>query len=316
MTKDDKTHLARANSSRNCCATRRARSRAAISWASPASAWPRRCWAAPCPASAAPAYAAGELGDRVNLTTWPNYHAQDNLDAVHREHRRQRQRQRCSARTRRCWPSCRRAAPAGTCSCRPTTRSRPIKDLEPRSSRSTWRSCPTTTRHAGGSASSARASIDGMVYAVPKDWGTTGFVVNTDKVDGADARELEGILGPDPGRALGPGDGARLPADHHRQCAEVFRLFLQLDRPERAGRGREAADRRQAASVRASTPTTSPSMRTGDAWMSRVLDRRRHAAAAATCRRSTMCSARKAARSGPTSTPSRRARRTSRPPMR
>jgi spermidine/putrescine transport system substrate-binding protein len=26
--------------------------------------------------------------------------------------------------------------------------------------------------------------IDGVLYAVPKDWGTTGYVVNTDKVDG------------------------------------------------------------------------------------------------------------------------------------
>ena len=38
---------------------------------------------------------------------------------------------------------------------------------------------PSTTRSA---LHRARAAIDGKLYAVPKDWGTTGYVVNTAKV--------------------------------------------------------------------------------------------------------------------------------------
>ena len=45
-------------------------------------------------------------------------------------------------------------------------------------------------------ASPREGSIDGTVYAVPKDWGTTGYVVNTKKVTRADD-ELEGVLGHD-----------------------------------------------------------------------------------------------------------------------
>ena len=50
-------------------------------------------------------------------------------------------------------------------------------------------------------------TIDGVVYAVPKDWGTTGFVVNT-KTMTAEPDELEGVLGSHAGPADGPRHGA------------------------------------------------------------------------------------------------------------
>ena len=95
--------------------------------------------------------------------------------------------------------------------------------------------------------------------------------------DGADD-QLEAVLGHDPGRAVRPGHGARLSADHDRQRAQVFRLLVQLGRPGRAGQGRGAAARGQAASVR-----DHQRLPAGDAqWrrlVRRVLDRRRDAAA-------------------------------------
>ena len=98
-------------------------------------------------------------------------------------------------------------------------------------------------------ASSARRKIDGKLYAVPKNWGTTGYRRQHRQGEGRDDK-LEGVLGPHARRPDRPRHGARLPADHHRQRAEVFRLLLQLGRSGRAGRGREAADRGQAASLR------------------------------------------------------------------
>ena len=45
------------------------------------------------------------------------------------------------------------------------------------------------------------ANIDGKQYAVPKDWGTTGYVVNTAEVEG-EMTIVEGVLGPHAGRPL------------------------------------------------------------------------------------------------------------------
>ncbi|MEZ5796745.1 MAG: hypothetical protein R3D63_04165 [Paracoccaceae bacterium] len=42
-------------------------------------------------------------------------------------------------------------------------------------------------------------TVDGTVYAVPKNWGTTGFAVNTAQLGSAQADDLEGILGSDHG---------------------------------------------------------------------------------------------------------------------
>ena len=132
--------------------------------------------------------------------------------------------------------------------------------------------------HARRSASSATPRSTASIYAVPKDWGTTGYVVNTAQGAGRDD-ELEGFLGPRPGRPHRPRHGARLPAHDHRQRAEIFRLFVQLRRSEGARRGREAADRGEAASLRHQQRL--PAL---DAQRRRLgvglLDRRRHAAEA------------------------------------
>ena len=53
----------------------------------------------------------------------------------------------------------------------------------------------------------AEGTIDGKVYAVPKDWGTTGFVDNT-KAMTQKPDELEGVLGPDAGTGHRPRHGA------------------------------------------------------------------------------------------------------------
>ncbi len=57
-----------------------ARSAAGTSSGSPASAPRRPCWAGHALAAAAAGLAAGEIGDKVALTTWPNYHDPANFE--------------------------------------------------------------------------------------------------------------------------------------------------------------------------------------------------------------------------------------------
>jgi spermidine/putrescine transport system substrate-binding protein len=110
----------------------------------------------------------------------------------------------------------------------------------------------------------AQGTVDGKVYAVPKNWGTTGMLYDTGKLKN----------GPPAGKSSGPPPrvrqwahhGPRLSTHCHRQRPEKLRLQLQLPGPERTGRRRKAADRSQAAPVRHQLDIQ-PSMRSGDAWL-------------------------------------------------
>ena len=62
-------------------------------------------------------------------------------------------------------------------------------------------------RHAQDPRFTAEGTIDGTIYAVPKDWGTTGFVVNTKKLTQKPS-QLEGVLRPGHGRGRRPRHGA------------------------------------------------------------------------------------------------------------
>ena len=128
------------------------------------------------------------------------------------------------------------------------------------------------------SALHGQGTIDGTVYAVPKDWGTTGFVVNTEKVTRTDDH-LEASSGTSATDELTAASMV-----HDYQLTTIGNAlkyygysFNSIDEKELA-RGREADARGQAASVRRSPATTSPRCATAMPGCG-VLDRRRHPAA-------------------------------------
>jgi spermidine/putrescine transport system substrate-binding protein len=126
------------------------------------------------------AYAAGELGDTLNFTTWPNYFAQENLDAF--------------------------TAETGVAINVSVFGSNEEMLAKLQAGGTGWDVFVPTNytistykelgiiealdlarlKNFDESTHEARfigeAKIDGKIYAVPKDWGTTGYVVNTAKV--------------------------------------------------------------------------------------------------------------------------------------
>ena len=88
-----------------------------------------------------------------------------------------------------------------------------------------------------------------------------------DQGDGA-PDDLEGVLGPDHDHALGQGHGARLPAHHHRQRAQVLRLFVQLDRAGPNWRRPRSCCSQAKPHLFAINSDYKPSMLSGDAVMS------------------------------------------------
>ena len=105
--------------------------------------WPRRCRGC----GRASALAAGEIGDRVALATWPNYHDPANFEAFTAADRRRRPGQR--VRLQR--GDARQAA--GGRHRLGRLRADQLHDHRPTrssasSSRSTWRCCPTSTPRA------------------------------------------------------------------------------------------------------------------------------------------------------------------------
>ena len=127
------------------------------------------------------AYAAGELGDKVSLTSWPNYHDQNDLDAF-------------AAKT-----GCKveltvfgsneemyaklKAGGTGWDAFVPTnyTIENYVKDgiIEPLDLAQIPNYDPSTYTD---KRFTEPGTIDGKVYAVHKDWGTTGYCVNTKDV--------------------------------------------------------------------------------------------------------------------------------------
>lgn len=129
------------------------------------------------------AYAAGDLGDTLNFTTWPNYFAQENFDNFTKETGVNinvsvfGSNEEMLAKLQ--------AGGTGWDVFVPTNYTiSTYKDLdliEPLDLSRLSNFDPGTHDERFVSV----ANIDGNQYAVPKDWGTTGYVVNTSKVDGA-----------------------------------------------------------------------------------------------------------------------------------
>lgn len=128
------------------------------------------------------AHAAGELGDTLNFTTWPNYFAQENLDNFTKETGVNinvsvfGSNEEMLAKLQ--------AGGTGWDVFVPTnytiTTYKGLDLIVPLDTAKLPNFDPSTHDKRFVEV----ATIDGKVYAVPKDWGTTGFVVNTSKVKG------------------------------------------------------------------------------------------------------------------------------------
>ena len=194
-----------------------------------------------------PAYAAGELGDTLNFTTWPNYFAQANLDQFTKDTGVNinvavfGSNEEMLAKLQ--------AGGTGWDVFVPTNYTistyQSLDLIEPLD----LAQVPNFDESTQEARFIGEAKIGGTDLRGAEELGNHRLRRQHRQGEGRDD-QLAPFLGPHPRRPLGPGDGARLPADDHRQRAEIFRLFVQFGRSERTGRGREAADRSQAASVR------------------------------------------------------------------
>jgi spermidine/putrescine transport system substrate-binding protein len=128
------------------------------------------------------AFAAGELGDTLNFTTWPNYFAQENLDkftadtgvAINVSVFGSNEEMLAKLQ----------AGGTGWDVFVPTNYTistyQGLGIIEPLD----LSRLPNFDESTHDARFIGEAKIDGKIWAVPKDWGTTGYVVNTAKVKG------------------------------------------------------------------------------------------------------------------------------------
>ncbi len=128
------------------------------------------------------AFAAGELGDTLNFTTWPNYFAQENLDkftadtgvAINVSVFGSNEEMLAKLQ----------AGGTGWDVFVPTNYTistyQGLGIIEPLD----LSRLPNFDESTHDARFIGEAKIDGKIWAVPKDWGTTGYVVNTAKVQG------------------------------------------------------------------------------------------------------------------------------------
>ena len=128
------------------------------------------------------AFAQGELGDTLNFTTWPNYFAQENFDAFTEETGVNinvtvfGSNEEMLAKLQ--------AGGTGWDVFVPTNYTistyKELGIIEPLD----LSKLPNFDESTHDARFIGEAKIDGQIWAVPKDWGTTGYVVNTAKVSG------------------------------------------------------------------------------------------------------------------------------------
>ena len=127
-------------------------------------------------------------------------------------------------------------------------------------------------------------TVDGKVYAVPKDWGTTGYAINTKTVSPelSTWKEFWDKTQTDYSGKVTVHDYQLTTIGN---ALKYFGYSFNSVDPERACGGREAASLAAKPHLFAITSDYQPAMRNGDACHGDVLDRRCHPAVAATCRK-------------------------------
>lgn len=129
-----------------------------------------------------PAFAAGEIGDRVILATWPNYHDPDNFDAfteatgAHVQVNVFGSNEEMLAKLQ--------AGGSGWDVYVPTNYTITTYVSEDLIEPLDTARLPNYDPSAFDPRYAEAGSVDGTLYAVPKNWGTTGYAVNTSHTDG------------------------------------------------------------------------------------------------------------------------------------
>ena len=127
-----------------------------------------------------PAYAAGEIGDRVTLATWPNYHDPANFEAFTALTGANVQVNAFGSNEEMLAKL--QAGGTGWDAFVPTNYTistyQKLGIIEPLE----LALLPNFDQAANEARFTHEGVVDGKVYAVPKDWGTTGYIVNTAKV--------------------------------------------------------------------------------------------------------------------------------------
>jgi spermidine/putrescine transport system substrate-binding protein len=127
-----------------------------------------------------PAFAAGEIGDRVTLATWPNYHDPANFEAFTELTGANVQVNAFGSNEEMLAKL--QAGGTGWDVFVPTNYTistyQKLGIIEPLD----LAQIPNFDAAANEARFTEQGSIGGTVYAVPKDWGTTGYIVNTEKV--------------------------------------------------------------------------------------------------------------------------------------
>ena len=127
-----------------------------------------------------PAFAAGEIGDRVTLATWPNYHDPANFEAFTALTGANVQVNAFGSNEEMLAKL--QAGGTGWDVFVPTNYTistyQKLGIIEPLD----LALLPNFDQATNEARFTHEGTVDGKVYAVPKDWGTTGYIVNTAKV--------------------------------------------------------------------------------------------------------------------------------------
>ena len=216
------------------------------------SLWPRK------------SHAFGELGDRLVFSTWPNYHNQVNLDefskmtGVHIQVNAFGSNEEMLAKLQ--------AGATGWDVFVPTNYTISnyvelglIQEMD-LSRLPNYDASANDPRFAGA------ATVNGKLYCVPKNWGTTGFIVNTKKIK-SDPKSWKDFFDV----TMGAGSGHTIVHDYQLTtigaalCALGY-SFNSIDSKELAAA--EALLIKSKPHLFAITSDYQPGMRSGDAWMS------------------------------------------------
>jgi len=210
------------------------------------------------------AHAFGDLGDRLVFSTWPNYHNQVNLDefsemtGVHIQINAFGSNEEMLAKLQ--------AGGTGWDVFVPTNYTISNYAELDLIQRLDLTRLPNYDASANNPKFAGPATIDGKVYCVPKNWGTTGFVVNTKKVKSGPKswKDFFDVT-------MGTGSGHTILHDYQLTtiggalCA-LGHSFNSIDPKELA----QAEDLliKSKPHLFAITSDYQPGMRSGDAWMS------------------------------------------------
>jgi len=224
----------------------------AVLGASSPALWPRK------------SHAFGDLGDRLVFSTWPNYHNQTNLDeftkmtGVHIQVNAFGSNEEMLAKLQ--------AGGTGWDVFVPTNYTiSNYAELDLIQAMDLAR-LPNYDGSANDPIFAGPATIDGKVYCVPKNWGTTGFIVNTKKIKSGPKswKDFFDVT-------MGAGSGHTIVHDYQLTtiggalCALGY-SFNSIDAKE-LGEAEELLIKSKP-HLFAITSDYQPGMRSGDAWMS------------------------------------------------